>query len=156
MTNWHEFVERLRSKYPPGTNTFDPPLTPDEVNRQLDGLGQPPGSLLDMLACMNGAVLFEFDGSELCSLFGVSPAQPPEWSVDRYTRAWRKAGTGRNADWVIGITSYGVVFILRDGEVLAWNTATAEWDRQPMPLGEWFDDLLREADQVIRKLHDDG
>ena len=100
-----------------------PPCPPERIRAVQDALGALPAVLTEMLGYFNGAELF-FIGMPFITVFGISEIPPlsplqwaPDWYVDKFTPAWRKASVGRDKDWVIAMKNYGALAVLENDNV---------------------------------------
>ena len=156
--DWTEILGRLAA-YPPRVQRLQPPCLPERILALEAELGNMPTPLVQMLGHFNGAELF-FKGMPFITLFGVSMVPPlpplkwaPDWYVDKFTPAWRNAGKGRQRDWVIGIKNYGALAVMgSDASVSEWDTSAKRWSIQRFSFEDWFDDVLREGETVLREL----
>jgi hypothetical protein len=154
--NWNEIMTRLQS-YPSGTHRLLPPCPDERLSVVSDDLGGIPTSLREMLRVFNGAEFFLKNGP-LFTMFGISVIPPlpslewaDNWYVDHFTPVWRKSSNRIN-DWAIGMTSYGYLILLTEGEtVLEWDTSQNTYARRDIGFNQWVDGMLCEGEDCMRE-----
>lgn len=151
-------LARLRQD-PPHYHRFLAPCPTGRLTAVEQELGKLPPVLGNILRQFNGAELFVKAGPAL-TLFGIStipPLSPLEWAqdwyIDKFTPAWRAAGTNRQDDWAIAMTSYGVLSLLDpDGTVKEWDTNRGVWEAAKVGFAEWLEKVIREGEIILAEL----
>src|SRR5262249_39130905 len=130
---WEKLLRQLQS-YPSGVHKMLPACPEDRLQAVQESLGKMPESLVTMLRHFNGAELFDKCGP-MVTVFGVTTTTPlpefesaPDWWIDQYTPAWRRAGINRELEWVIANTNYGGLTILdKEGRAKEWDQGYRQW-----------------------------
>ena len=151
---WQLFLERLNA-FGTEAHKILPPCAEDRLEAIQAQLGKMPTALVEMLRTFDGAQLFD-NGGPLVSIFGISTIPPlpplewaPDWYIDKFTPVWR-AKQKRN-DWAIGITSYGVLFLMdQEGAISKWDTGQKGWESRNQLLGQWMEELMREGESYLK------
>lgn len=152
MFDWGALLVRLQA-YPPHFHRILPPCPGERIEAVEKELGKLPTTLKAMLRHFNGAKLFDAS----FSLFGISLIPPlpplewaPEWCVDKFTRKWRAAGSGRQGDWAIAMTNYGGLILLNGNErIKEWDTSQSTWLLKDLPVGEWIEKVISEGEVIM-------
>ena len=163
-STWAGFMQRIRS-YPPGIHELRPPCSQDRIDVAEREVGKLPNTLLQRLGYFNGAHLFDAGrGGHMVSLFGISEDPPlpefewaPEWTIDKFTPAWRAAGVHRKDDWAIAMFNDGMLILLTGGNrIKKWETALGEFAPGIMSLDEWLEELFDEGDLYLKEAEQDA
>jgi hypothetical protein len=149
--DWKTIMARLNGQG--GTHCFLPPCPEKLIEIVQGNLGIMPNDLTGMLREFNGAKLFDRSGP-LIRVFGITPITPlppfewaPDWTIDKYTPAWREAAPGRDREWTIAMKSYGALAILSEnGAINEWEKSTRSWGANYANFQEWIDAVLAEGE----------
>jgi hypothetical protein len=161
---WAGFMERIRS-YAPRVHELRPPCKQDRIDGAERELGDLPHALLQMLRYFNGAHLFDTGrGGHMISLFGISEEPPlpefdwaPEWTIDKFTPAWRAAGVDRKDDWAIAMFNDGMLILLTGhNRIKKWETALREFAPGTMSLDEWLEEVFDEGEVYLKEAEQDA
>lgn len=144
--DWNSFVIELQ-RSAPGAHRLNSGCPAGRIREAESVLGPMPVDLSAMLVRFNGAELF-IAAIPFVTVFGLpgpedSPAQG--WFVDRYTRTWRERRRC-GGEWVVGITSYGGLAVLKPGGVIAeWDSSLGRWSSQKWGFADWAAWVLAEG-----------
>jgi len=154
MIDWVQFVDRLGCL--PGTrHKLKPACSSERIHEAGARLGLLPEETRRMLLIFNGAELF-VDAMPQFTLFGLSEiiqdCRKSTWFIDCYTPKWRLM-MNRPLDFVIGITCYDGVFVVRDCKrICEWNNGEERWLSEDQSYEEWVEGLIKDGMNTAKEL----
>ncbi len=150
MPIWDKISGELKS-FPEGTHKFVSACPETRIADVEAEFGKMPVPLVEMVRHFNGAELFCCP-HVLITLFGISPRRPvsrfkwaPDWYIDKFTRAWRKANPESEL-WAFAMSNYGGLMLASNGgRIREWDTSINDWGESFRSIKQWMEYIIDEG-----------